>query len=323
MKKLVLPIILLLSVANAHAWFWVKPTTPATTETTATEGATAEAQETMPEVETSTEATEEESTLGLSQSAIKTLGARLGSFGNELKFANALRTGDVEQIKEIIDQVDVNAPIKPGFALTKKAPIVILFESEAPNKVAIAELLVAKGADKNKLKAIGQRLVSFAREDKDQDVIQWLKANGIIASPLSAGMKKPAAAAPRVQEVKVEIIPVSKPAAIQKPLLVPTRKPAPAQTPVIEPAVTASVAQPVKSILVAPTPATTKQWPSVPAPILAPVEPAVTAPAPAKAKWPSAPAPERPVQQVPVSILEEQAVPPSRPIEEMDVMVAR
>lgn len=151
--------------------------------------------------------------------------------------------------------------------------------------------------------AVKQRvsMVPVSKPAPAQAQVPVAKAPAVPVKPASV---KPAPVAPRVQtakprvqEVKVEITPVIKPKA--KPLVLgPQVKPAPAKQ------------------SAAPASART-QAPEVKASAL-PVNPT-----PAKAKWPSRPAPMRPVQQVPVSVLEEQGVPTAKPVEELQIMGTR
>jgi hypothetical protein len=211
MKRIVLPILLLTISNPAFAmWGWFKkkpapttvaPTTEATTissvEPVKEQGEVkAELQEAPATVSGTESLAEVTSGLQLPETTIKAISAGLGRLSAEAQFLNALRKGDIEQIKTIVETVDVNNPLKTSFAAPKKAPLAILFESDAPNKLEIAQLLLDKGADKSVLNTFAQSAIA----DKDEKLVNWLTEQGIIAPAQEVEVVEAQALAPTTAE---------------------------------------------------------------------------------------------------------------------------
>lgn len=211
MKRMVLPILLLTISSPAFAmWGWFKKKPAPTAVAPTTEATTISAEEPAKEQEevkaelqeapatVSGAESEAETTTGLKlpEATIKALSAGLGRLSNEAQFLNALKKGDINQIKTIVDNVDVNKPLKTSFA-APKAPLVVLFESDAPNKFEIAQLLIDKGADKTVLNKFAQSAII----DKDEKLVNWLTEQGIISPAQEVVEVEPAVKEEKAAEV--------------------------------------------------------------------------------------------------------------------------
>ncbi|CAN5151442.1 hypothetical protein BH09DEP1_BH09DEP1_4130 [soil metagenome] len=147
MKKLVLPILLLLSVGSANAmwgWFKSKPVQPAITTT------------------------EDVKLPFLAAGSAKL---------EEAKLIGALKAGNAESVKAVITAENVNKeftlPLYAG-----QTPLSFLFTEgfyKSGDRFAVAEALIEAGANKDALKPI----LESAKSANDSELVQWLLDHGV------------------------------------------------------------------------------------------------------------------------------------------------
>lgn len=290
MKKLLLPLLLILSAGSVNAMWWRKKAVPAPTSV-------------------DLHKQELDFSAALKNGQIDTIKDLIAQKKVDVNKPLSLIYGGKKPLEVVFEQ---NTPNKfeiaqillDAGAIDADGKAKAAIEGAKGNLTRLQEL--AKTAYEKALAALGAQQVEPTKPvsgspESAAPTPQQKEAepagSALIQEPQGAKKKviptpkttpKPAAA--RVQEVKVEIIPAAKPAATKQLVRpIPVSKPAPAQ---VRAPVTKAAAVPVN-------------------------------PAPAKAKWPSRPAPMRPVQQVPVSVLEEQGVPTARPVEELQMIGAR
>lgn len=174
MKKLVLPIVLLLSVGSMDA-MWLfrrkKVETPAATAATISAPEAAATAEPAKTAEAVTEETEEAKEFTLPVTEKFALGKGLLARQNETTLVNAITSGDIAKVKEILDtqEIDVTKPVKSMF-FAGKTPIDIAKSSNTANKEEIVNLLL----DAAKLKEAEEVTEEAPVATVAERILMWL-----------------------------------------------------------------------------------------------------------------------------------------------------
>lgn len=193
MKKLMLPIVLILSVGSAHAMWWPfkKKATPLST-TRATISAPENVEANAP-AETKEEQASEFALPSVEKFA---LGQGLLSRQNADALVKAITNGDVEKVKQILDEktVDVTKPVKSIFS-AGKSPLDFARESTAANKSEILKLL-SDAAGIKEAEVIAEEAIAKPAEEK----VVSVAVEAPVIEEKAAEEKVVASEAPAIQE---------------------------------------------------------------------------------------------------------------------------